>query len=233
MLRKLGSMLTIIAFANVIGGIAVLGWLVASHRMSPERVHALRTIFSEPTYIEEARLKVEAQAAEKEAVTERERAMIGTLPIDAEQRLAILREGEEIVRQQNERVQRETRDLLETLRRERAALDEMVERFNKERAAFEEMRGLIAERETSEQFRSTLKVLEGLKPREATDVLQALIETGKIEQTVAYMNAMSTRNASRVMAEFRARDPMLTADLLERLRVFGIVASADDEGRNP
>lgn len=64
-------------------------------------------------------------------------------------------------------------------------------------------------------------------------MLQALIETGKKEQAVAYLNAMSSRNASRVMAEFRARDPMLTADLLERLRVFGIVSAGDDEGTEP
>lgn len=233
MLRTLGSMLTIIAFANVIGALGVLGWLVASHRMSPERIHAIRTVFAEPTYIEEARLKAEAEAAEQEALAERERSLIGTMPITADQRLAILREGEEVVRQQNERIQRETRDLLETLRRERAALDDMVKKFEAEKAAFEEMRQLIAERETSEQFRSALKVLEGLKPREATDVLQALIETGKKEQAVAYLNAMSSRNASRVMAEFRARDPMLTADLLERLRVFGIVSAGDDEGTEP
>lgn len=233
MLRSLKSMIVIMAVANVIAAVAMLGWLIATHRLSPSRIHALRTLFAEPTYAEAARLAAEAEAAEQEAASAREQAMIGTMPVTADMRLSILRENEEVVRQQNERVQRETRDLLDTLRRERQALDAMVEDFQKDKVAFEQMRQMIAERETSEQFRSTLKVLEGMRARDAADVLNALIETGKIDQAVAYMDAMAARNSSKIMAEFRAQDPRLAADLLERLRQFGIVASADAEDQAP
>jgi flagellar motility protein MotE (MotC chaperone) len=229
MLRTLRDMIVIIAVANVLAAVCVLGWLAATHRLSAERVHALRSLFADPVHVEEARKKAEQEQAEEEARLERERAMIGTIPITADMRLSILRENQEVARQQTERLQRETSDLMETLRRERAALDAMVAEFKKKEAAFESMRSLIAERETSDQFRSTLKVLEGMKPRESSDVLNALIESGKIEQAVAYIDAMSPRNASRVLAEFRAQDPRLAADLLERLRQFGIVAQTDEQ----
>lgn len=217
-------MISIIAIANVVAAIAVLGWLVSTHRLSPERIHALRTLFADPVYVEEARLKAEEREREAAAAEAVEQGMVGTMPINAEQRLAILREGEEMFKQQNERIQRETRDLIETLRNERAALDRMIADFEKDRDAFDAMRAMISEQETSAQFQQTLKVLEGMKPSDGAEVLDAMIVGGKKNQVVNYLNAMSPRTASRILTEFEARDPALAADLLERLRTFGIEA---------
>ena len=55
--------------------------------------------------------------------------------------------------------------------------------------------------------------------------LLQIIEQGAPEQATAYLNAMQTRTASKILAQIG--DAALAADLLERLRVYGLEARAE------
>ena len=113
-----------------------------------------------------------------------------------------------------------------TLEKERDDLDEDIEEFIAERDSFNAMRKRIADIEGDEQFQKALTLYQSLQPKDAANTLKELYERGDIEQVVAYLNAMESRKASKIVAQF---EPPVAADLLERLRTRGLVAAAPEE----
>ena len=86
-------------------------------------------------------------------------------------------------------------------------------------------RDQIAAIEGDAQFKKTVTLLESVPPARASEMLLQIIEQGAPEQATAYLNAMQTRTASKILAQIG--DPTLAADLLERLRVYGLEARAE------
>ena len=58
--------------------------------------------------------------------------------------------------------------------------------------------------------------------RQAKGKLIELVNTGRKDQAVAYLDAMNLRNAGKVLAEFKtAEENKLATELLERIRTLG------------
>lgn len=230
MLRSLWIIISTLCVANVIALAILFGWLGATNRLSPERLEDARTIFVQTVAQEQAD---EKQAAQRQAAAQAaaaEQAEVGTPPITAEQRMAIIQEYSELVNQRTARARRETQDMINTLMKDQARFLEERKAFEKERDDFQKMREKIAALEGSDQFQKALTIYESVKPDVAAAMLGTLIEQGEVEQVVSYLNAMKPRNASKVVASFESQDPKLAADLLERLRTHGLVAQASEDG---
>ena len=104
--------------------------------------------------------------------------------------------------------------------------------FAKSVAQFDERRATIMEQEGSEQFSKAVKLYQSLKPPVAKAMMSTLIQGNAIDTVVAYLNALQTRKASQIVAEFENDDPTLAADLLERIKHLGTefeVAVVDPE----
>ncbi len=226
MMRSLWIALSTLALANLMALGALALWLKTSDRLSRERVEQVRQIFKPTLAQESAAKQAEKDAAEKAAKDAEEQARSKKPPVTAEQRLEIIREYEETQRQRTERLQRETKDLLTQLDIRKAELEKQQAAFVAERNAFEAMRDEMAAAVSNEQFAKTLKLYEAVKASEAAAMMQTLLAGGKKSQVVAYLNQMQPRSASKVIAEFQKRDPMLAADLLEGLRSYGTVPQA-------
>lgn len=221
MLRSLWTILTTVALVNLLalGGFA--GWLVASHRLDRDRLERIRAMLAETIEEEQARLAEEEQqqqAALKAAQEEEERRKS---PVAAVGRLQLAAEVSELVQEDLERARKEQEALKRALAIERAALERDRAQFLAERNAFETMRKQIEAAERDEQFKKTIRLYESIKPAQAKDMLLALLSQGQTVQVVAYLNAMSSRAAARIIKQFKD-DPALAADLLERLRSFGL-----------
>jgi len=221
MLRSLWTILTTVALVNLLalGGFA--GWLVASHRLDRDRLERIRAMLAETIEEEQARLAEEEQqqqAALKAAQEEEERRKS---PVAAVGRLQLAAEVSELVQEDLERARKEQEALKRALAIERAALERDRAQFLAERNAFETMRKQIEAAERDEQFKKTIRLYESIKPAQAKDMLLALLSQGQTVQVVAYLNAMSSRAAAKIIKQFKD-DPALAADLLERLRSFGL-----------
>lgn len=242
MMRGLWIALSTLALANLMALGAFAMWLNSSGRLSRDRVEKVREIFAQTVAQESALVAAKEQEAEAAKKQGEEKARDKRPPITAEQRLEIIREYEETQRQKSERLQRETRDLLNQLDIRRAEFDRERAAFVAERQAFAAMREELARNTSSEQFAKSLKVYESVKAADAASMLSVLMQgsvgmggssggagttgeatggSGGKDQVVAYLNAMQPRVSSRIIAEFNKKDPILAADLLERLRTYG------------
>lgn len=215
-----------LALANLLAILGLVAWLNATDRLDGSRIERVRALFAETVASEKARFEADEAARTLAELAAAEAEKKATAPLTSGESLSSLRDREEHNRQQVERLRREVEDLQRTLERERAAIDDDWRKLRAEREAFEAMRARIAAIEGGEQFERALRLYESLKPEQSVAMLQKLIDDGDTEQVVAYLNAMQTRTAAKILAEFP--DPALAADLLERLRTRGLEARASE-----
>lgn len=235
MVRSLKLIVAIMSVLNVIAVVGAAGWLAASGRVSVERARAAMEIFKKTIAQEQAEAEAEVQEAAAAAVEAVETGRVGKTPLPADGRLAVIDELEQIALIRSEGLTADATQLVETIGRERAALEADIRAFQREREAFLTMRREIEAQEGAEQFAKAVKMYDSLKPEEAASMLQALLDSGESLQAVAYLNAMSPRASTRVVQTLQERDPKLASDLVESLRTFGMVAESaeaptDDPG---
>jgi hypothetical protein len=220
MIRSLWMIISTIALANLLALGGFLFWLHSSDRLDMDRLERIREILSETRAAEQTRLDATAEQERTEELRQREEAAAALPPLTSSERLFLNDESDLIARQRIERMRREIEDLQRTLRTESARLDEREQEVQARRDEFLAMREQIARIEGDQQFKKTVNLLETMRPNQAQGMLQTLIDAGDVEQVVAYLNAMQPRTASRIVALFP--DPVVAADLLERLRTYGL-----------
>lgn len=233
MMRSIWIAFSTLAVANLLALLGFFFWLQGTGRLNPERVERVRMLFA--TTVAQDQAEADKKTAEEQAAAMKaaEDAKVGTQPLAAEQQLAEKSAKEELDSQVSRRMQRETNDLLNTLVREREELERQRAEFQSQVDAFVAMRKRIADEEGSEQFQKTVSVYQSVKPAEAKNMMNALIAAGQKEQVVAYLNALSPRISSKLIAEFEKDDPAVASDLLERLRLRGtaVAGSASPAGK--
>jgi len=223
MLKALFLAIATLAVAHLLAFAGFALWLHQGDRLNAERIERVRSIFATTIAAD----KEAAAAAAAQEAAEAQAAVIASrslrAPTAAAERIGLISEVDDINTVTAERIRAEIDDLRRTLAAESARIEDAQRRLDDSRAAFTQERARIAEIEGAEQFRKTLERLELLKPAQARDVLQALLDVGKTDEVVGYLNAMQARTSSRVLALF---DPRVAADLLERIRTRGLIAAA-------
>lgn len=221
-MRSLWLIISTLAVAHILALAGFVGWLKATNRLSRDRVERVRLIFAstidqERAAAEEARIQL---AADHAALDEQERMALPPEP--AEARIGRQDEAEQVEIQRALRRQRELEDLRRALARERQQLSEDAAALERAKEEFEAYRKRLAQTEGAAQFKKALATLEAQKPKDAKDVLQALLAQGQTDEVVSYLSAMDERIRGKVLAEFVKDRPEVAADLLERLRTRGL-----------
>jgi hypothetical protein len=227
-MKTLWASLSVLAVANLLALLGLIGWLSASDRLDLSRVRAIRTTLAETLTQQKAREDEANAKAEADARAVKEKEEAAKPPIGAADTLDLKLEQSKADQERLEAVRREVRFLQETLKRERAALDADWAALNKAKADFEQARKVVLQTEGNAQFKKALATLEGLKPDKARTALQQLIDAKQVDQAVAYLNAMQERTRTKVIDEFLKTDPKVATDLLERLRTRGVLARAPE-----
>ena len=237
-MKRLVTAFAALAVVNLLGILGAVGWLAATQRLSGARVDAIRAILHEPVPVEAARLEAEQQAAVAEQPVVEE-PLPETPPLGAEQLVSMRQEIGQAAEFRLQKMDRESATLSLTTKIELQRLDDQRAKFVRERDAFNAMRDQIAAVKGDEQFQAALSVLTTVKPDKAKAMLQEIIEgragevgladtagmTG-LDRAVAYLDEMDEMVRGKVMAEFVDDSPTLAAELLERLRTFGLMADA-------
>jgi hypothetical protein len=226
--RRIWTILCVLALANLLalGGFA--GWLKSSGRIDMARVRQVRQLFSESVAQQQAREAEAAAKADVDAKAAEEKVKAAQPPIGAADALSLKLEQGKADQERLESLKREVQILQETLKRERNQLEADKAQLAKDRAEFERARQAVAQTEGNTQFKKALATLEGLKPDKAKTTLQQLIETKQVDQVVSYLNAMQERTRTKVLDEFIKADPKVATDLLERLRTRGLASRAPE-----
>ncbi len=245
-MRRIWNIVAVFAIANLLGLAGFVGWLVAGDRLDLERARQIRAMLGET--ISEQRAREEAEQAARDQAQE-DRDDEG-LALSSAELVSMRLERIEVDRERRARLQAEAEALREALARQEALLAQERERFESERKAFEEQIAKIRATDGDRQFKKAVKVLDGMKPREAAALIKAIIggmdpladgsvpgdgaEEGTddaqamrqrgVDLAVSYINAMQERTRLKLLSELAKSEPDLAADLLERLRTRGLPA---------
>lgn len=221
-MKAIWNIITVMALANLIAIVGFVWWLHFSGRLNSERVQEVRALLAETIADQAARETTEAAEAEDQAQQQAEVERMAGPPVTASETLALRIETSEIDQQRIRLLERQVKNLTETLARERRKLDADRAAFETDRDDFNAMRERIAAIEGDEQFAKSVGVLEALKSADAKETLGRLIVTDR-EQVVSYLDAMKPRTRSKIVTEFvKDGQADLAAELLEEIRVRGL-----------
>lgn len=233
MIRSLWLILATMSIANLMIILLGAGWLFTTGRVDAERLSLTRDLYA--TTVAQATKQAEEQDADKQRKIE-ELVALGfedSIPLDAEAAAILI---ERLDYTQRERFARETANI-EVLR---SALDSDIRRLEDQREEFERQRDIferrqqeIADRNGSEQFQKAVKLYAAAKPETAKDMLASLIDQGQTDQVISYLDALKTDVTSKIIEKFREDDPALAADLLERIRAYGVESAIAEAPAGP
>ena len=222
-----------LAVVNLLAVLMCAGWLWQSGRLDQQRIAAVRELLSTTVADElqhEKEQEAEQAAEERRQADERRRS---GWPLAGGELIARMDRFEDHAALMLRRVQNENEKLMSQLdAREQAIISREKELEARQQQWVKSIQD-DADRREDKQFLKAVRILESLPAKQARQAIQQLVETGKTEQAVAYLNAMNARSASKIVREFKTdADIALATDLLEKLRNFGLVAGLDSELRD-
>jgi len=222
-MKKLWTLVSVIAILNLLAVLGFAGWVYTSGRVDQARIQEVQSLFGETVAERDQRIAEEEKAA-AEAIANAEKPL-PEIALTADERNRVRVEMTQVDRQRRERTEREIDDLKASLMRQQRMIDADRAALLGEQQAFDEMRERLEITEGADQFAKSLAVLSGLKSKDAMTAMQALLAQGKDEQVVSYLSKMDERVRTKIFAEFVKVDEQLAANLLESLRTRGLAAA--------
>jgi hypothetical protein len=236
-MKTIWKVMSVLAIANLLALVGFGGWLKASDRLSMDRVRTIREVFTETLSDQIAREEQEEKdrAEEQRLADLAAKEAAGGEPIRAETRLVMLDELEQEGSARLARMQREMDVLKRMLAEQQQRLDADIATLERDRAAFDAERDRIRQVEGDDQFKIAVGAFSEVKSDMAKSMLAQIMTGTTIDgsdgkaQVVSYLNAMDSDVRSKIIEEFADDDPALAADLLERLRTYGLLAQATED----
>lgn len=234
-MRTLKFALITLLLLHLLAAGAGVGWLILSGRVSTERIAEIKETFQRPVAEEKARQEEQKEKA-KQLQAEAERAerlsQLGEASTTAD-RLAEANQRNEILLRQLERTRSEIQALQQNLHLARQRLERQNEQVHAANERLEQRLAEIEQRFNDEGFKKAVTLYESLPAEQVKAMFTSLMEDGRTEQVVAYLEAMQPRIAAKVLKEFeRGADVQRAVNLTERLRARGsdIVAQVENAG---
>jgi len=224
-MKRLWNAVSFVAVVNLLAMTMFGLWLWQSGRMDVERLRRLKEMLGQ-TIEAEQEVAAEQQAqteADRQEAAEQARVADPPLPSVAQVRHLNLIDAQS--RQAMQRLRDETDQHLARLAMERRQIEREQASLEAEKEAWQEATRAQRQQRTDEQFQKTVKLYESAKPKLAKQWMLNLVDDGEERQVVAYLNAMNSRAAKKILDEFKSeQDGQLATELLERLRTFGLGA---------
>ncbi len=236
-MRTIWNIISVLALSNLIAILVFVLWLWQTKRLNGDRIQEVRNLLG-TTADEQAMAEAEKakQDAEAEAKAE-DAARLLNPPMTSSAQVAVLNQIQQQTAQALRRLEEEKRQLSAALDARERAIEDLRRRFEAEKAAYQNSVAAQQDAETDEQFQKAVKLIESLPPKQGKEKITNLVNDGKTEQAVAYLNAMSGRSAGKILKEFKTPvESQLATDLLERLRRLGSpaeVGEPTDAGSQP
>jgi hypothetical protein len=229
-MKTIAAAISAIAIVNLLALLVAGGWLWQSDRLSPERIDAVRELFSVTNAEEATQAEDAAAQAEREEQIAAEERKQNRPPLTADEQLATMSYTSEQAEISIARTKQELEILRQSLNNEKTALLRQRQQLEDKELAFEQRQEDLRVARESDQFEKALSLYQGLDAAAVKNIWMTLIQSGQTDQVVTYLGAMQARKATEVVAEFEKEDPTLAADLLERLRTHGFSVATSEDG---
>ena len=232
-MKTVWNILSFLAVVHLLALAMFVAWLWHSDRLDGDRVQQVREMFS--MTIPNARIAVKQAQVRTEAELEqrRDQAFGEDPPFSSAATIEI---GSQVTRHTDQEIRR----LEDSKKRQLAQLAE-AQRVSEEREAeskarveaWEKAVAADKKRQEDEQFAKAVKLLESQQPKQGKMIIVELVGTGKMDQAVAYINAMDDRKRAKLLGAFKTPvEQKLATELLEQLRTFGQPADGPDDVSN-
>ncbi len=207
---------------HLIAAVAFVGWMYMDGRINKERLQGMVDTFS-LTIDEEAAQAAEAQMLTEQAQQVAEQAArleaVAEGPTTLRDRLADDQRASETSRIKIGFINAQNKALREEMARFKADHAQRVEQLETDREGFEQQVKQRAEQAEDANFQQVVELYETQPAKQTKQAFQSLMQQGKTDQVVAYLAAMSSRKAGKVLSQFKSPEEIpQAADLLERLR---------------
>ena len=83
--------------------------------------------------------------------------------------------------------------------------------------------------EETANLKKMVGVVDSMPPEDTAKILQELVEQGKIDAVVAVLDTMKPRQSAKVLSAITENDPILAADLVDRLKKLKKAATPPTE----
>lgn len=224
-MRTVWTSLCLMLIVNLLLLIGLFGYLCISGRLDKQRFRAAVDLFR-LTINEQRKIEVEDDrlAEEKQQATEK----IGRLqeaakrPMTLAERLDAQTQSDDMAMERFNRMRRVKSDLESYFQRMKLNVEKQRAQLDVDRKAFQD--ALEREKQLSEDpnFKQAVNMYQQIRPKQAKEMFQQLIDQNKTEEVVKYLAAMQLRKAAKVLQEFTKDDVAQAANLIERLRNRGI-----------
>lgn len=230
-MKTLWNAVSILAVAHMLALIGFIGYLAGTDRLNRDRIDEVRALFA-PT-IAEARLAAEEEEKARlagELVDGAPGATMRTVSNTMEQpshgagdRIAKLHTVDEMLRERENRFEKDREHLKRTLEEEMASLEKGWEDLKAARQAFQEELERQRELKEDEQFQKLVDMLSGLQGKDIKAKFDALLEQDDMALVIDLLDRFDKRIAQKVLKEYKSdEENALAADLLKRLKDRGI-----------
>lgn len=231
MIRTLWQVTAVVCVLHVLAALGALGWLIGTDRLSRDRIERVAELLA-PTVTEAEAQRQQEEQAEQEAAdrARREAALSGAESRSIEQTLAAERRADEITLRRLERTRAEVQSLQQSLRNQQEQIDEARQALAEKEEALEQRLDQVEQRRNEEGFRKAVQLYESLPSDRVKEMFMNLMDDNETDQVVAYLEAMRSRQAAKVLEEFEGPNEVQRAvELTERLRQRGTELTANLE----
>lgn len=237
-MRRLWTITAIFFFVHALLAGVFCAWLYGTGRVNRERLVRLVDLFA-PTVEEEHQEAKKAaelvEEADRHAVTLARLQAVEAGPTSLTERMESDRQVQERSRAQLQRYREDVAVFRSQITGARQRIVDERAAFEAEREAFRQQIDAVQMRQHDEDFALAVQMYERVKPSQAKQMLQELLNKGQTDDVVNYLAAMNLRKAALVLKQFRSEEEIAQASLLlEKLRVRGVdpVGSADGDAES-
>jgi flagellar motility protein MotE (MotC chaperone) len=226
-MKKLWNILVLALAVNFAALLAGVGYLYQSKRLDRERVRAIREmLFPPPQAAADAvTTRPSGNGATTQPVIKLEELLAAHTGRPAAEQAQFLQRTFDSRMADLDRRQEDVNALHRLVRNAEAKLTEDRRQFEVQRAALEAREQEATRLAADKGFQDSLKLYGTMKPKQVKDVFAALPD----DVVVRYLRAMESRDASKVIKEFKSPAELERLKvLLERVRSAEAAASAKD-----
>lgn len=222
-MSSMARLIKVLAIAHLLAVAGFVGWLFASGRVDGARLEKVRDLFRVTIAEEKAALEAaEAETAEATRLAEEQRKLLET-PMARTEQIVSAERFEERAALAVRGLKDEQQRLLEDLSGRERSVTEREEALKTRQVEWEKSIAEEKERQTRDQFRKAVRLLEAAPAKQAKEWILELVRRGHEDQAVAYLDAMNPAKSAGLMKALKGDgEAKVATDLLERLRQLGL-----------
>ena len=221
-MKTIWNILSFLAIVHLLALGMFVVWLWHSDRLDGERVQQVREMFSmtiPDAQVAARQAKVQAKA---DLEQQRDQASAEDPPFSSAALIAI---GSQVTRHTDQEIRRledATKRQLAQMADARRAFEEREAEAKANVQAWEATAAADKKRQEDAQFAKAVEMLESQQPKQSKAMIVELVGAGKMDQAVAYINAMDERKGQKLLGAFKSPvEQKLVTELLEQIRTFG------------